>query len=982
EVTRHIRDDREIFILEREGREALLESLIDGLERDILTELTGEQDISDLSNRLLVPRFKIYRILGKHLKEGRIRRPTLEELKTAGVYMLQERRPKVALKLLERAFDLFPGDSDVVEALANTLEDLAEKRRAAAFYKILASRHMEGGDEIAGLEYCRKIGELQPNDTFAYEKLYDNAKSTSNKQELADSGRALVKIYHMRREFKKALAVGEEVLGISPGDIPLRQKMINIHLEAGNLDKAVGAFEALEGVIIEDDNLDGLEKDKELFRLYDKILRLDGKRKDIKSKMTAVQARLPMEERKLPEKRFVTLPRVLIALGLLAALGVGGFYLYQQRADTGLMKLESETAAMIKGGKISEAAEKFGEFARTHPWTAASEVAYKRQEKLQDQLLEVQRRQKEEEQTAFAKIKEAAELLGKAELTGARALYQEIRENYTSVIIINRAEEGLRRVDAKIRQNTQDTAEEKKKAFHKLLNQAKDCQNEEKDTQVLYAGLSLLDRARAELDAIDSLGAEGWEKYTQKNRRSVAEGLTRIETQLQGVYASRGLAEWSNRLGDLTKAREWLEKARILERDPEVHKRVLNGLEEIDGYTREAREIEANVQRIVGGVQDLRPERRKAAMRTALEEVRRLIIRYSKSPIGRNARIPVYVETDPMGCVVEIEDGRRLADETPAVVFYPHKERYNIRVRDRGYKPAVFPADGVTTYRNIALEKTYLWKYEVGGSIQASVTPWGAYVFSGSRDGVVHAVLLNPRTGKPERLWSPYKVDDFSGIKAKVAVSRTILFLCTASKGELHAVDTGTGLPHWPEPYRARRMVDHGPVPGEKVGLVFLGDIGGTVHALELATGKRRWSTTLKGGDMRIASAPVFFPGDPAALFVPIRSGVVVKLDAETGEERWRFNPLAGTPRRFRSEIVLRRGGDLLLVKRGKHLLAFSTGKGAPDRPTWSVTAREGEYSVPLVDEGAVVVGERGGMLTFLNLKDGERIDRAPEMEG
>ena len=43
EITRHIRDDREIFILEREGREDFLESLIDGHERDILTELTGDR---------------------------------------------------------------------------------------------------------------------------------------------------------------------------------------------------------------------------------------------------------------------------------------------------------------------------------------------------------------------------------------------------------------------------------------------------------------------------------------------------------------------------------------------------------------------------------------------------------------------------------------------------------------------------------------------------------------------------------------------------------------------------------------------------------------------------------------------------------------------------------------------------------------------------------------------------------------------------
>ncbi|MHC4779832.1 MAG: DUF4388 domain-containing protein, partial [Planctomycetota bacterium] len=602
EVTRQIRDDREIFILEREGRDEFLEGLIDGLERDILSELTGEQDIHDIVNRLLVPRFKIYRILGQYLASGRIRRPTLEELKTGGIFMIQERKPKVALKLLERAFDLYPGDSDVVEALATTLEDLTEKRRAAAFFKILASRYMEGGDEEKGLDFCRKIGELQPNDAYAFEKLYEAARSKSDKKELIASGRSLVKIYHSRREFDKAVRVGLEVLELAPGDIPLRQKIINIHLEAGKLEAAVADFEALEGVIISNESLAEEDKDKELFRLYDKILRLDANRKDIRSKLEAVRLRLPMEQAKIPKKRFVTLPKVLITLGVLAALAVGGLYLYQQSADAGFKEIEGKVAGMIEKGEIAQAAELFGEFAMSRPWTEASEKAHMRQQQLQQLLLDQQMAQKKREQVALAKIAEGNEALSRGELSSARDIFEEVKETYKGVIILTRAEDGIRRVKRKIEEDAQDAAESKRKEFNQLMDQAKSCNTDEKGSKILFVGLSYLDRARAELDAIDNIGATGWDKFTQRGRGSIASILTSIETKLQGLYAKRGIAEWSNRNGDIVKARDVLDKARVLERDPDVHKKVMTALREMDGYEDEARALQSEVMRIVEDV--------------------------------------------------------------------------------------------------------------------------------------------------------------------------------------------------------------------------------------------------------------------------------------------------------------------------------------------------------------------------------------------
>jgi outer membrane protein assembly factor BamB len=76
-------------------------------------------------------------------------------------------------------------------------------------------------------------------------------------------------------------------------------------------------------------------------------------------------------------------------------------------------------------------------------------------------------------------------------------------------------------------------------------------------------------------------------------------------------------------------------------------------------------------------------------------------------------------------------------------------------------------------------------------------------------------------------------------------------------------------------------------VPVIDAGTVYLGDLDGTFHALELATGQTRWTRRIEDAGFPSAAAVT---GDPALpLVVGDDAGIVRGLDRATGETRWEY---------------------------------------------------------------------------------------------
>ncbi|GEM_PF-3548105 len=983
QITREIRDDREIFILEREGRDAFLASLTDGMDREVLTLLTGEKDVGDIVDELLLPRFKVYRILGRYLKSGKIRRPTLEELKSASAYLKQEGRPHMALKMLERAFDLYPEDDEVVGNLADLFESMGEKRRAAAYVKIVADRRAQAGEEEEALRLFKRIADLQPADNNVLEMLYEKAEARGRGEEAAEYARSLTKIYHSTRSFDRAADFGRKVLEVFPEDLSARQKLINVYLESGRIEEAIPQFETLVSLLKGNAQLDPLQRDRELCRVYEKILRLDASRKDIRKKLEALRPGVAAKEGKKIPKRLVTLPRALAVILALGGLVVGAVYLYRWRAGEKFREAEARATALADQGKLVEAAEAYGKISIAYPWTSFAEIAIRRRRALQAEIEEIQQAQKEREDQARQQIALGMDLLGRGDVEGARALFLGVLDEAPSGDITGEAKLALKRIEEHEARKVQERAEDLEARFERMLQDVKPFL-EADDVGRLASAVRVLEKARQTLDHLAALGLRNLETEVRKNRETVS-GLRRdVETRMQKIFAERGFESWGRTVEDLEIARGHLRKARNLRGDPEIRARVEETLEEIDRYDRKARQLAVSIKETLNGVMSLPPTRRREAMNRALEETRALIRDYQKSAPAKKARFPLLVETRPAGARVVVADGAGETQQTPAVIRYAPGERVRVEVLKKGYKRETFHTDSRSAVVSMDLAKSFLWRRPLGSTFQGRVDARGFYVFAGDRGGDVHAVLVNPVTGEPEKAWPTYTVDDFSGIKAAVVLSRKTLFLCTASKGELHAVDMDSGLSRWKHPYRAGRMVDHEPVPAPRLGTVFLGDVEGRVHAVDMRTGESRWTRKIEARKPRVTAAPVLFEGDDPALFVPTRGGEIVCLDPLSGETLRRFEPFAEVLGDIPVPIHLSVAGGLLLVKRGRQLGAFPAtgGQGEAAEPVWSVRASSYSFSDPFVAGDTVAVAEEGGVLDLFRLKDGRRMARSEPLPG
>ncbi len=212
-------------------------------------------------------------------------------------------------------------------------------------------------------------------------------------------------------------------------------------------------------------------------------------------------------------------------------------------------------------------------------------------------------------------------------------------------------------------------------------------------------------------------------------------------------------------------------------------------------------------------------------------------------------------------------------------------------------------------------------------------------------------------------------------------------FVRDAGDGSLHGVVPADLLPVYTVPLTLRRVAAPPPVPrpefdvstpptawtfrGEAPcwagatyahGLVYAGDDGGTLHALDVKSGRERW--TFRAG-AAIRSRALVVGND---LFLSADDGLVRRLDARSGKLRWEARVESTVVRyplddpktiwdRFGADPVL--GGGLLYV--GTHdgrLVALDPGDG---KRRWQFESGGAVLAAPLVAGGRACFGSLDG---------------------
>ena len=214
-------------------------------------------------------------------------------------------------------------------------------------------------------------------------------------------------------------------------------------------------------------------------------------------------------------------------------------------------------------------------------------------------------------------------------------------------------------------------------------------------------------------------------------------------------------------------------------------------------------------------------------------------------------------------------------------------------------------------------------------------------------------------------------------VRSSPAVDGAIVY-CGDGGGVLRAVELATGRERWR--HLAAGAVDGSPAVAD--GVVYATSRDGRVHALDAASGERRWSEAL-GPDLPFAWDWDYLLSAPTVvgerLWVGGGDGVVRCLDARSGRVLWK----AATGGRVRSTPAVA-DGRVYVGSMDGHVHAFdaATGAGLWKADTEGLRLdsaaagfdRRSIVSSPAVALDVVLFGSRDGRLYAVSADDGSRL--------
>lgn len=246
-----------------------------------------------------------------------------------------------------------------------------------------------------------------------------------------------------------------------------------------------------------------------------------------------------------------------------------------------------------------------------------------------------------------------------------------------------------------------------------------------------------------------------------------------------------------------------------------------------------------------------------------------------------------------------------------------------------------------------------VWHPQTGGRPTAADVVQGV-VYTSSANNAVYA--FNEVTG--DRLWF---FTTGGTLRAAPAVDKGRVFVASGDK-KVYALDAGTGLPVWSQPYNAGAALNRAPLFVKNV--LYLGADNGNVYALNEATGAQVWKVSL--------NTPVHstLATDGTLLFVGTDSGTLFALDRTTGKTVWQKT----TGGMIRSSPAVA-GGKVYVGSADGFVWAWnaSTGVRAWRHPTGLPVG-----APPAAAFGLVFVGDQNGKLLALSQADGHELWNFP----
>ncbi len=261
------------------------------------------------------------------------------------------------------------------------------------------------------------------------------------------------------------------------------------------------------------------------------------------------------------------------------------------------------------------------------------------------------------------------------------------------------------------------------------------------------------------------------------------------------------------------------------------------------------------------------------------------------------------------------------------------------------------------------------WTAELGGPVTSSPAVTGDTVLVVAADGRLQALDLatgtakwataaGPRVPYVQNAGDPRSWDFYDS--SPVISGDTAIY--GGGDGKVHAVDIATGRERW-------SFATGGAVratPAVAGGLVAAGGMDGVLYALDASTGALRWKFDTEGNSYfprgEVQSSPAIADG---TVVFGARDGFLYAVDAATGTEKWRSDHKGSwviTSPAVTGDVVIAGSSDGELVQ----AVDLATGT-----ERWRYDTRARVFSSPAVAGGLAYVGTWDGTLLGIDLRTG-----------
>ncbi|MCI0340244.1 MAG: DUF4388 domain-containing protein [Planctomycetales bacterium] len=364
-IEQQIASTKEIFVLDSPRS---LEGEWSPQERLVLEALDGERNVDEVIDTTHVPKFEVCKFLARLVEEGRVKRAPIEHLLERGDARREAGDHPAALKFFERALaGKLRKTSDMAEVrqrMADSLVALGKKKEASEQFKALADLRAEAHDVEGAINFWQKVIDLNPLDLENKEKLIsvylenrehlDPDRSDvirSIEYSLFKNGKALAMAFSYAGQVDKAKDVLKKLVDLTPSNLELRKTLVNIHLEANEKAEAVEELERMAALLVANRKFD------ELGEVYEKVLKVNPAREDIRKKLGLLQKQQVAAAAPPPPPRRPG--RLLAGTLVLAVLVVGGAFGFWN-----FVKVPGDSAAdLAKATELARTAEGFPESA-------------------------------------------------------------------------------------------------------------------------------------------------------------------------------------------------------------------------------------------------------------------------------------------------------------------------------------------------------------------------------------------------------------------------------------------------------------------------------------------------------------------------------------------------------------------------------------------------------------------------------------------